>query len=93
MGVESTIIDSTQPPRLLRPGGLPLEALREVLGEVTVDKAVTPPAQGRRKAQGAGHEVPALRSQGARDSGHRRPGEECRLYPKSLDRGRRRHLL
>ena len=42
VGVESTIIDLTcQPPRLLRPGGLPLEALQEVLGEVLVDKAVT----------------------------------------------------
>ena len=42
VGVESTIIDLTcTPPRLLRPGGLPLEALKEVLGEVTVDKAVT----------------------------------------------------
>ena len=41
VGVESTIIDLTcTPPRLLRPGGLPLEALREVLGEVAVDKAV-----------------------------------------------------
>ena len=41
MGVESTIIDLTcRPPRLLRPGGLPLEALEEVLGEVAVDKAV-----------------------------------------------------
>ena len=42
VGVESTIIDLTvQPPRLLRPGGLPLEALQEVLGEVEVDSAVT----------------------------------------------------
>ena len=42
VGVESTIIDLTvQPPRLLRPGGLPLEALQEVLGEIRVDKAVT----------------------------------------------------
>ena len=42
VGVESTIIDLTcTPPRLLRPGGLPLEDLREVLGEVAVDKAVT----------------------------------------------------
>ena len=42
VGVESTIIDLTvTPPRLLRPGGLPLEALEEVLGEVSVDKAVT----------------------------------------------------
>ena len=44
VGVESTIIDLTSlVPRLLRPGGLPLEALREVLGEVAVDKAVLAP--------------------------------------------------
>ena len=41
VGVESTIIDLTcRPPRLLRPGGLPLEALEKVLGPVDVDKAV-----------------------------------------------------
>lgn len=42
VGVESTIIDLTcQPPRLLRPGGITLEQLREVLGQVDVDPAVT----------------------------------------------------
>lgn len=42
VGVESTIIDLTVTPlQLLRPGGLPLESLRAVLGEVAVDKAVT----------------------------------------------------
>ena len=42
VGVESTIVDLTvQPPRLLRPGGVTLEQLREVLGEVAVDAAVT----------------------------------------------------
>ena len=42
VGVESTIIDLTeQPPRLLRPGGITLEQLESILGEVTVDKAVT----------------------------------------------------
>lgn len=42
VGVESTIIDITAtPPRLLRPGGVTLEQLREVLGEVAVDAAVT----------------------------------------------------
>ena len=42
VGVESTIIDLTcTPPRLLRPGGLPLEDLKEVLGQVVVDEAVT----------------------------------------------------
>lgn len=42
VGVESTIIDLTcTPPRLLRPGGVTLEQLRAVLGEVEVDAAVT----------------------------------------------------
>lgn len=41
VGVESTIIDLTvQPPRLLRPGGVTLEELEEVLGKVEVDEAV-----------------------------------------------------
>jgi L-threonylcarbamoyladenylate synthase len=42
VGVESTIIDLTcTPPRLLRPGGITLEQLRQALGEVAVDEAVT----------------------------------------------------
>ncbi len=42
VGVESTIVDLTeQPPRLLRPGGITPEQLVEILGELTVDKAVT----------------------------------------------------
>ncbi len=42
VGVESTIIDLTAtPPRLLRPGGVTLEELEEVLGQVAVDEVVT----------------------------------------------------
>ncbi len=42
VGVESTIVDLTeQPPRLLRPGGITPEQLMEILGALTVDKAVT----------------------------------------------------
>ena len=42
VGVESTIVDLTEtPPRLLRPGGVTPEQLKEILGEITVDKAVT----------------------------------------------------
>ena len=42
VGVESTIIDLTETPaRLLRPGGITPEQLSSVLGELTVDKAVT----------------------------------------------------
>lgn len=41
VGVESTIIDLTaRPPRLLRPGGVTLEELEAMLGEVAVDDAV-----------------------------------------------------
>lgn len=44
VGVESTIIDLTcAPPRLLRPGGVPLEELRAVLGEVELDPAILRP--------------------------------------------------
>lgn len=42
VGVESTILDMTcEPPRLLRPGGLPLEELERLIGPVVIDKAVT----------------------------------------------------
>ena len=42
IGVESTIIDLTEKPaRLLRPGGITPEQLIAVLGDLTVDKAVT----------------------------------------------------
>lgn len=42
VGVESTILDLTcDPPRLLRPGGLPLEELERLIGHIDVDKAVT----------------------------------------------------
>lgn len=42
VGVESTIVDLTEnPPRLLRPGGVTPEQLRQALGDLTVDKAVT----------------------------------------------------
>ncbi|MBR5217671.1 MAG: threonylcarbamoyl-AMP synthase, partial [Oscillospiraceae bacterium] len=55
VGVESTIIDLTvAPPRLLRPGGLPLEALEEVLGEVAVDKAVKEKLAEGEKARAPG---------------------------------------
>ena len=55
VGVESTIIDLTvTPPRLLRPGGLPLEALEAVLGEVAVDKAVRQKLSDGEKAKAPG---------------------------------------
>lgn len=44
VGVESTIVTlASDPPRLLRPGGITLEQLRAVLGRVDVDRAVMNP--------------------------------------------------
>ena len=44
VGVESTVITlALDTPRVLRPGGITVEQLREVLGEVTVDDAVLHP--------------------------------------------------
>ncbi len=41
VGVESTVITlASNPPRVLRPGGITVEQLREALGEVQVDDAV-----------------------------------------------------
>lgn len=52
VGVESTVITlATNPPRLLRPGGITLEQLRDVLGTVEMDSAVLNPlAEGARAA-------------------------------------------
>lgn len=46
IGVESTVLDLTRPiPTILRPGGLPREALEELLGPVAVfDRSVEGPA-------------------------------------------------
>ena len=42
VGLESTILDLTvTPPRILRPGGVSPEQLRELIGEVELDPAVT----------------------------------------------------
>ena len=42
VGVESTIVDLSEgTPRLLRPGGITPEQLREILGELIIDKAVS----------------------------------------------------
>ena len=44
IGVESTILDLTvTPPRLLRPGGMPVERIAAITGPVAVDEAVLRP--------------------------------------------------
>ena len=52
VGVESTVVDlSVTPPRLLRPGGISAEQLREVLPDLVFDKAILQqPKEGARVA-------------------------------------------
>ncbi len=55
VGVESTVITlATDVPRVLRPGGITVEQLREVLGEVEVDNAVLHKLQDGAKASSPG---------------------------------------
>lgn len=85
VGVESTIVDLTvQPPRLLRPGGVTLEELREVLGTVEVDPAVT-------RLMGAG-EQPRAPGMKYRHYAPKAPVTVIRGVPDQAARYIRRHL-
>lgn len=54
-GIESTVVTlAANPPRLLRPGAVTLEQLRQVLGQVTVDPAVLNPLADGVKAESPG---------------------------------------
>ena len=55
VGVESTVITlASDPPRLLRPGGITLEQLRDAIGEVVLDDAVLNPLKSGEKAASPG---------------------------------------
>lgn len=55
VGVESTIIDLTcVPPRVLRPGGITVEQLEQVLGAVDIDAAVRRKMEGDEKPRAPG---------------------------------------
>ena len=55
VGVESTVITlATDTPRLLRPGGITVEQLREAIGDVIIDDAVLNPLKSGEKAASPG---------------------------------------
>ncbi len=55
VGVESTVITlASNPPRLLRPGGITPEELQSVLGEIKIDPAVLNPLEEGEKASSPG---------------------------------------
>ena len=85
VGVESTIVDLTEtPPRLLRPGGVTLEELEDVLGEVAVDPAVT-------RLMGAG-EKPRAPGMKYRHYAPKAPVTVVRGAPADAARYIRRHI-
>lgn len=87
VGVESTVVDLTrQPPRILRPGGVTLEALREVMPDV-VGPAPTPgpSPEGRGKEQGALDRVMRAPGQLAR---HYAPQTRLVVFDAAGERGR-----
>ena len=66
VGVESTVITlATEPPMLLRPGGITVEQLEEVLGKIAVSSAVLEKLKDDEKAESPGmkykHYAPAAR--------------------------------
>lgn len=62
IGVESTVLDlTTQPPRILRPGGTPREALEAVLGTVEVWEGSATDAAQRSPGLLAKHYAPRAR--------------------------------
>ncbi len=55
VGVESTVVDlSVTPPRLLRPGAVTIEQLKEILSDLVVDKAVLSELESSEKAASPG---------------------------------------
>lgn len=58
VGVESTILDLTGAPRLLRPGGIPAEALSRVLGRAIATTPVTDDAAPKAPGMLASHYAP-----------------------------------
>ena len=55
VGVESTILDLTcTPPRLLRPGGVPVEQIERLIGPIAIDKAVNGVLDGEERTRAPG---------------------------------------
>jgi L-threonylcarbamoyladenylate synthase len=55
IGVESTVLDVTQePPRVLRPGGMPVESIEAVIGPVAIGVKVAADADGAPAPQSPG---------------------------------------
>ena len=99
VGVESTIVDLTErPARLLRPGGITPEQLIDLLGELTVDEAVTAEIDPKKVVRAPGMkylhyapQAPVVIISGSREKAadyirhFYRPGERVMCFEEELE--------
>ena len=98
VGLESTVIDVTgDVPRILRPGGVTPERVREICGGVAVDDAVLRPLRAGEKPRSPGMKYRHYAPAGALTVVQ---GDEtavavaiCRLYDEALAQGKRPLIL
>lgn len=99
VGVESTVLDVTvSPPQVLRPGGLTLEQLRQVVPTITVDPTTiqdTPPEIGRVRAPGMKykHYAPKAEVLVVEGQPENITAKICELYDAYVSCGRRAAIM
>jgi len=98
VGLESTVIDVTgDVPRILRPGGVTPERVREICGGVAVDDAVMRPLRAGEKPRSPGmkyrHYAPAGALTIVQGDENAVTAAICRLYDEALAQGRRPLIL
>ena len=98
MGLESTVLDLTKRvPAVLRPGGVTLEALRGLLGEVRVDAAALAPLESAAVPRSPGmkykHYAPDADLVIVAGPEEARAALACRLYDEAAAAGERAVVL
>ncbi|HHV07327.1 MAG TPA: threonylcarbamoyl-AMP synthase [Firmicutes bacterium] len=99
VGVESTVLDVTvSPPQILRPGGLTLEQLREVIPSVTVDPTTvqdTPPEIDLVRAPGMKYKHYAPKAEVLVIEGKPEgiAAKICELYDTYISRGKKAAIM
>ena len=98
VGVESTVVDMTgEIPRILRPGGVTPEQIREICGDCIVDSAVMRPLKENEAPRSPGmkyrHYAPAGQLTIFRGDSARVVEEICATYDQALSEGRRPLIL
>lgn len=98
VGLESTVLDMTcDPPRVLRPGGVTAEMIREVLGAVDVDASALRPLEQGEKPRSPGmkyrHYAPKGTLYIVRGARERVAKAICDLYDRQVAQGKRVAIL